>query len=171
MLVTDRVDRIPARLVFTTGLDPFQLLVGVTTGSKATHAAIGIGDDQLLHAYEPGVLLESRDEFLRGKKQTLVAEFAVLPDVTDGIYEALSHVGKRYDVAHVIKIGLLRLLRPFTLRLWPEREDRFTCARFAMLLDPYGEAIPEWRDVWREAVVPADLLDRALVGPSFVRLS
>lgn len=169
MITTDRLDRVPARLVFTTGLDPFQFLIGATTQSPATHAAIGIGD-HLLHAYERGVMLEPRDEWLGKQKQRLVAEFQILPDVTDGIYGALSQVGQKYDVGHVIKIGLLRLLRPFTPKLWPEREDRFTCARFVMLIDPHGD-IPEWHDVWREAVVPGDLLERALVGPSFYQVA
>ncbi len=169
MLVTDRLSRPPATLVFTSGLDAFQLLINIATGSPATHAAIGIGD-QLLHAHEPGVTLDSRDVWLGKEEQKLVAEFEILPDVTDGIEAAMAHVGKKYDIAHVIKIGLLRLLRPAFWSLGPDAADKFTCARFVTMIDPYGEAIPEWRDIWREAVVPADLLERALVGPSFRRL-
>lgn len=161
--------RIPVTLVFTTGRDPFQWLINLSTKSPATHAALGVGD-YLLHAYEPGVMLEPRDEWLGKQKQTLVAEFQILPDVTDGVETAMTHVGKKYDVAHVFKIGLLRLLRPALWSLGPDAADKFTCARFVTLIDPDGEVIPEWRDLWREALVPADLLDRALVGPSFHRL-
>lgn len=169
MLVTDRLNQIPATLVFTTGLDPFQLLIRLSTACPATHAALGIGD-QLLHAYEDGVLLESRDKWLGERDQKLVAEFQILPDVTDGVHAAMSHIGKKYDVAHVFKIGILRLLRPALRSLGPDAADKFTCARFVTMIDPYGDAIPEWRDIWREAIVPADLLDVALTGPSFSRL-
>lgn len=169
MLVSDRLNKIPARLVFTTGLDPFQLLINFTTKCPASHAAIGI-DDHLLHAYEDGVLFEPRDKWLGERKQKLIAEFQILPDVTDGIHAAMGHVGKKYDVAHVFKIGLLRLLKPALWSLGPDAPDKFTCARFVTMIDPYGDAIPEWRDIWREAIVPADLLDVAMTGGSFFRL-
>jgi hypothetical protein len=157
-------------LAFTTGADPFQFLVKATTDSAASHAAIGLGD-QLLHAYEDGVLLESRDEWLGKRKQVLVAEFQILPDVTDGIARAMQHLGKKYDAMHVLKIWLLRLLHPAIRSLGPDAPDKFTCARFVTMIDPYGERIPEWRHLWMEAITPADLLDCALWGPSFHRIA
>lgn len=157
-------------LVFTTGADPFQFLVKATTDSAASHAAIGLGD-KLLHAYEDGVLLETRNEWLGKREQVLVAEFQILPDVTDGIARALEHLGKKYDGAHVIKIWLLRLLQPAIRSLGPDAPDRFTCARFVTTIDPRGERIPEWQHLWLEAITPADLLECALWGPSFHRIA
>jgi hypothetical protein len=170
VLVSDRLNKIPVTLVFTTGFDPFQVLINLSTKSPATHAALGVGD-HLLHAYEPGVMLEPREEWLGKQEQRLVAEFQILPDVTYGVEQAMTHVGKKYDVAHVFKIGLLRLLRPALWSLGPDAADKFTCARFVTTIDPYGELIPEWRDLWHEALVPADLLDAALTGPSFLRVA
>ena len=157
-------------LVFTTGRDAFQALVAKTTQSVATHAAIGLGD-QLLHAYEDGVMLDSRDAWFTTRKQLLVAEFAIVPNVDDGIDQALQHVGQKYDAMHVIKAWLLRTLWPFVRSLGPDRHDRFTCARFVTLIDPNGERIPEWRYLWHEALAPADLLECALWGVSFRRMA
>lgn len=170
MLAADGWDRLNASLVFTTGDDLFQHLVSVNTRSPATHAAIGLGD-YLLHAYEDGVLLEPRGEWFGKRNQKLVAEFAILPDVTDGLTEALTHVGEKYDALHVFKALILRKLAPLVRSLGPDPHDRFTCARFAASIDPYGERIPEWRNLWREAIAPVDLLEVALWGPSFARIA
>lgn len=169
-MLTTELSRPPVTLVFTTGRDAFQMLVASTTKSKATHAAIGLGD-QLLHAYENGVLLESRDEWLGKREQKLVAEFEILPDVSEGVGQALAHVGEKYDVAHVFKAWILRLLSPAIRSLGPDSRNKFTCARFVTLIDPHGDRIPEWRYLWREALAPVDLLDAAMWGPSFRRLS
>jgi hypothetical protein len=159
-------------LVFTTGADPYQFLIKIGTRSLATHTAIGLGD-QLLHAYEIGVVCEPRDYWFGEMQQGLVAEYAILPDVTAGVRLALQHVGKKYDVAGAFKIGVLRALRAMgspIQSLGPLSDEAHTCACFAMLMDPYGQQIPEWRGISREAVVPADLL-RAADGPSFQRVA
>jgi len=158
------------RLVFSTGADPYQFLIKVGTQSPATHAAIGLGD-RLLHAYEVGVVLEPRDYWFGDMQQQLIAEYAILPDVSAGVREAFRHLGKKYDIAGAVKIGLLRALQVFgspLQSLGPISDEAHTCACFAMLLDPYGLRIPEWRWIRRESVVPGDLL-RACKGPSFWR--
>jgi len=71
-------------LVFTTGWDPFQLLINASTGSAAAHVALGI-DDHLLHAYEPGIVYEPREEYFEKRNQRLVAEFKILPDIDEGV--------------------------------------------------------------------------------------
>jgi hypothetical protein len=169
-VLTSYASRPLPTLVFSTGSDPFQFLVKATTNSAASHAAIGLGD-RLLHSYEDGTLLEPRGEWFGKREQVLVAEFQILPDVTDGIARAMRHLGKKYDAMHVIKIWLLRLLHPAIRSLGPDAPDKFTCARFVTMIDPYGERIPEWRHLWMEAITPADLLDCALWGPSFHRIA
>ena len=144
--------RLRARLVFTTGSDPFQALLKLGTRSDSTHAAIGIGD-QLLHAYEDGVILEPRSEWFDRAEQRLCAEFWVLPDVTHGLHVALQHVGDKYDVIGIIKAALLRALdlcASPVRDLGPVANDAHTCACFAMLLDPFGIQIPEWRSIDRD---------------------
>jgi hypothetical protein len=165
------VSRLPVTILFTTGPDAFQRLVARSTKSVATHAALGLGD-QLLHAYEEGVILEPRDRWFGEMKQKLIAEFEILPDVSDGVANAMQHVGKKYDGIHIVKAGFLRLFHPTFASLgktW--RKDRFTCAQFVTTIDPYGEKIPEWRHLWRAALAPSDLLEAALWGPSFARVA
>jgi hypothetical protein len=160
-------------LVFTTGVDPFQLLINVGTCSVAGHAALGLGD-QLLHAYEDGVKLEPRSTWLGRDRQRLIAEFLILPDVGDGIDFALSQVGKGYDASGVVRAAISRLLR-LTLSpiqyLGPASMKKHTCAAFVMLIDPYGRRIPEWSGFDRATIVPGDLLAAAAIGPSFQRVA
>ena len=162
------------RLVFTSQGDPFQLLIRAGGLSSASHAAIGLGPngELLLHAYEDGVLLETREYWLGTLKQKLVAEYEILPDVEDGLRQALAQVGKRYDIFGAIKIGVLRALDVFgspVRSLGPDSKNAYTCAHFVMLLDPYGRRIPEWRLLNRATVIPGDLM-RVAHGPSFRRL-
>lgn len=162
------------RLVFTAGNDPFGLLIRVGSLSTISHAAIGLGGDDgpLLHAYEAGVVLEPRARWFGTLKQRLVAEYVILPDVSDGLQTCMAQVGKPYDVIGAIKIGVLRMLRIFgspVQDLGPDTVKAFTCAHFVMLLDPHGRRIPEWQLLDREAVVPGDLL-RVAAGPSFRRV-
>jgi hypothetical protein len=157
--------------VFTTGLDPFQALIGAVGNSLAAHVALGF-DGQLLHAYEPGIVLEPRTTYFDTCGQHLVAEYAILPDVDDGFVEALTHVGKRGFLLGATQIAIVRALRlcGSPLQHFIPTNER-TCARFAMTVDRTGDRIPEWRNLDRRAVVPGDLLAIADVGPSFQRLA
>ena len=156
--------------MFTTGFDPFQAVIGLAGRSVAAHVAIGV-DDQLLHAYEPGIVLEPRADYMTKMRQKLVAEYAILPDVSAGLSEARTKIGKGGFFLGAAQIAVLRALRivgsPLQ-RFIPTNER--TCARFAMLLDRTGTVIPEWRSVDRRAVVPGDLMAVA-GGPSFQRVA
>lgn len=155
-------------LVFTTGLDPFQALINLSTFSRAGHVAIGLGPE-LLHAYEPGVKLDSREWWLTTKRQRLVAEYEIVPDISKGLAECLGHIGEPYDVLGAVRaaiaIALRRLWSPLRAP-WPASISAHTCASFVMLLDPHGERIHEWREIRRSVVTPADLLV-ACEGASF----
>jgi len=153
------------------GWDPVQLLINVSTRSRAAHVAIGLGD-HLLHAYEPGITLEPREAYLGNREQHVVAEYDVLAYVDDNLRDALAHVGRRGWWTGAIQIAAIRALRvcgsPLQ-HLIPSNER--TCARFAMLLDPRGDRIPEWGGIHRRTVVPADLLAAAETGLSFQRVA
>lgn len=154
--------------MFTTGWDPFQVLINVGTFSRAGHAAIGVGD-MLLHAYEKGVVYEPREQWFTSKKQRLVAEVEIVPDVSLGLRECFSRVGEPYDVVGVFRAALAITMRRFVSSIqWfgPASRDSHTCAAFVMLLDPDGARIPEWRALDRAIVTPADLLAMTS-GPSF----
>jgi hypothetical protein len=159
-------------LVFTSGFDPFQLMINLATFSRAGHVAIGIGTN-LLHAYEKGVVYEPRERWFTSKRQYLVHETEILPDVSCGIESCFSKLGQPYDVIGAFKLAILITLK----RMWsplrslgPVSEASHTCASFVMLLDPSGERIAEWRDLRRDIVTPADLL-QAAYGPSFRQVS
>ena len=147
------------------------MLISAASRSLAAHVAIGI-DDQLLHAYEPGIILEPRDDYMTKSKQYLVAEYAILPDVSDGLDSAIRTIGKGGFFGGMAQIAIIRALRltgsPLQ-RLIPSNER--TCARFVMTLDRDGSRIPEWRDVDKRAVAPGDLLMAAKTGPSFMQVA
>lgn len=151
------------------GWDPFQLLINVSTRSVASHVAIGLGD-HLLHAYEPGIIFEPRAAYFQKRDQRLVAEFEILPDVSDGILTAAENVGQRGFLRGAAQIIATRALRIAGSPLcWFVPSTERTCAQFAMSIDRAG-IIPEWREIDRRAVVPADLLDVARIGPSFAQV-
>lgn len=163
------------RLVFTAGDDPYGLVIRAGSLSSISHVAIGLGGDggPLLHAYEAGVTLEPRSKWFGELKQRLVAEFIILPDVSDGLRVCLSQVGKPYDVVGALKIGVLRALQIFgspIQSLGKGNRRAFTCTHFVMQLDPDGCRIPEWRLIDYDRVVPADLFHVA-GGPSFRRIA
>lgn len=179
MLAAERQEaapgRIPVRLLFTTGPDWYQAAIRLTTLSPASHAAVAIGEhgEQILHAIEKGVRLEPRSDWLIKEKQRVVAEYLVQPDVSDGVRNMLAHVGERYDLPGVVRIGLIRMFNLFGSPVHyfgPMSNIAHTCARFVMLLDPLGHRIPEWRHIDRESVTPSDLLRAAEGGPSFLRI-
>lgn len=163
----------PVSLVFTMGWDPLQLLINTSTQSVAAHVALGLGEkgEYLLHAYEPGIVLEPRQQYLDRQKQNLVAEYRILPDVREGLAGALAQVGKRGFFPGMAQIALIRALRitgsPLA-GLIPSNER--TCARFAMSIDRKGACIPEWRRIHRSSVSPGDLLAAAQEGSSFSRV-
>lgn len=164
------------RLVFTTAPSVDQLLIGYSTFSQATHVAIGLGPygEWLLHAVDDGVVLEPRSAWLGPpKNQRIVAEFLVLPNVDDGVRQALMHVGERYDTAGLVFVAMRRLMALFAgiLQDYERTPTRAQiCTRFSMLLDTSGTKIPEWRHLDPEYVSPGDLLRVAIQGPSFRRL-
>ena len=155
-------------IVFTTGWDPFQVLINLSTFSEAGHAAIGMGD-MLLHAYEPGVVYEPRERWFTKKRQRLIAEYEILPDVADGLAQCFARSGEPYDVRGVLRTAVTLMLQRLGSPLqpaWRANPAAHTCAAFVMLLDPHGERIPEWRALNRAVVTPADLVLMAQ-GPSF----
>lgn len=173
-VITTSTINTPVRLIFTMGWDPLQLLINIGTRSAAAHVAIGLGDagSHILHAYEPGITLEPREDYLLKRQQILVAEYEIVPDVAPGLTEALSRIGQRGFAIGAFQIGVIRLLRMACSPLYKAGvSNEQTCARFAMLLDPTGERIPEWRGIARRDVVPGDLLAAAQTGPSFRQLS
>lgn len=167
------MDATAPTLVFTTGIDSFQFLVNFATLSPAAHTAIGLGD-HLLHANDRGVVLEPRIDWFTRKRQRLVGEFEIVPDVRHGVQRCLGRLGEGYDFPGIVRLTVmiaLRHLRSSIGRVGWAPGSAHTCSSFAMLLDPHGDLIPEWRDLDRASVMPVDLLGRAHSGPSFRKLA
>ncbi len=157
-------------LVFTSGVTWFQLLVKVATLARVDHVAIGLGD-HLLHARDTGVTLEPRSRWFADNRQTFVAEYEILPDVSTGLAECLRRVGEPYDKLGVARtfLGLIwqRGLSATMLDLQSAARAH-TCAGFVTKLNS-DNVIPEWCGLSSGSVVPIDLF-RAIEGPSFRRI-
>lgn len=157
-------------LVFTKAWDWFQVLVNISTTSPASHVGIGLGD-ALLHVDARGVVLEHRLAYMIRKRQHVVSEVEILPDVSDGLDHCLSQVGRPYDYPGILRtaigIALDRMKSPLRGLDFSPSSGSYTCAGFVMLLDPDGR-IPEWKTVNRSTATPADLL--SAIGPSFREL-
>jgi hypothetical protein len=135
--------------------------------------ALGPRGEKFLHTYEDGVVLEDRDYWLKKEKQRIVAEYVIVPDVSNGVLEALTYVGEKYDVPGILRGGLIRVFGLLASPIYSFGTITYraqTCSRFVMLIDPLGEKIHEWRYVNREHVSPGDLLVATTAGPSFRRI-
>jgi hypothetical protein len=150
--------------------------------SPASHVALSLSDNgPLIHARgarkdgKTGVVVQSRDEWASIGNYT-VAEYRVVPDVSYGLQNrVLPAVGQRafgYDLIGVrgVQRAVDVLTWPWTLKLRGVG-NRIICSQLVMLLDPTGVSIPEWRKLDYGTVDPADLLDVAKTGPSFVRIA
>ena len=158
-------------LVFSSGLTWFQLLVKIATLSNTDHVSIGLGD-HLLHARDKGVMLEPRSTWFIEKRQTFLAEYAIIPDVSVGLAGCLQRVGEPYDHLGIGRtfFGLVwsRALSATNLDLRTSSRAH-TCTTFAMMLDPDGTQIPEWHGISRGKATPTEL-HRSIDGPSFRRI-
>jgi hypothetical protein len=156
-------------IIFSTGDDWFSWLVRTVTLSDVGHVSIGLGD-HMLHARDCGVVVEPRSNWFLDRAQRHVAEFEIVPDVSRNILRCLSHVGEPYDKPGLLRVGLgIALRRSLSLlKPWPADPGSHTCAAFAMMIDPDGELIPEWRDIARRDAVPSDLY--GAMGSSFRRI-
>lgn len=157
-------------LVFTSGNQPFEWLVRIGTLSPTSHAAVAIGDD-LLHVHDAGVVFEPRGSWL-AQDQRLIAEYKIIPDVSDSIDLLKAQIGMPYDAVGAALIVARRALMhaKSSLALVPGRVSAQTCAAFVMQLDD-GSKIPEWTKIRRDVVAPADLLRACEYGPSFERIA
>lgn len=165
----------PIRLLFLTGEDWFSVGIRAFTQGLPSHVGVCFGPQgsHVLHAVSKGVKIEPRERLYAKYSFYDVAEFQIIPDVRPGFHQAASQVGKPYDKGEIYSRVINKVVRvacPWV----PEAavsEGQWTCARFAMLLDPMGARIPEWRSLDPKTVTPVELLRATEAGlGSFVRL-
>lgn len=160
-------------IIFSSGRTLFQRLVQLVSLDSIDHVSIGIGD-KILHARDRGVVLEPRAAWFVEQNNQHIAEFEVLPDVSQSVLACLDCIGQPYDKPGVLRVGLgLGLRRSGSmLGAWPASPGSHTCAAFALMLDPHGDLIPEWAQIARRDAIPSQLFDAigALGSPSFRRI-
>ncbi len=161
------------RLLFLSGLDWFSLGVRVLTNSRAAHVAIVVGDN-VLHAASKGVFLEDRRRLYTAYRYSDIAEFEVLPDVGLGLDYLYSQLGQPYDSGEVFSRVITQVLNGFSgfdkMNAVGSR-GQWTCARFAMAIDPMRDRIPAWWRLDPRTVTPASLLQATRTSPSFRRVA
>ena len=162
-------------LLFTSSDHIADRLIRRFTGSPTSHVAITLGEDRqtLLHAVPQGVIIEPRSTWMQRDKAWVVAEYEVLPDVSQGLKRVLGFVGERYDFLFPANYALAYFYRRTVgapvRALYRQLRSSQTCAQLALLLDANCQKIPEWCGLEFDTVLPADLLKRA-DGPSFRRI-
>lgn len=159
-------------IVFSSGLTWFQVLVKAATLSNVDHVSIGLGD-HLLHARDRGVVLEPRSKWFIDNRQSFLAEYEILPDVSLGLAECRRRVGEPYDHLGIARTWFDHLWRRTLSAInfdFAAASRAHTCTGFTMMLDPDGTRIPEWQSIARGSAVPADLYRRTASGPSFRRI-
>lgn len=167
--------RDPIRLLFMTGDDVLATGVKAFTLSPASHAAIAMGPygNMLLHAITPGVVYESRWNFYQRAQYRDVAEYLIIPDVSDGLRRALMLIGQKFDVggaASQFAFKLARIVCPWLPKTL-STSGRWTCTQLVMQLDSHGQRIPEWRGLDDRSVTAAELMAVAETSPSFKRVA
>lgn len=166
------------RILFMTGQDPFSVSVQMMTYSDVSHCGIVIPSEatqpeMVLHAAGRGVKYEPRARLVSKYRFSDIAEYEILPDVSDGVIFLLKQVGKRYDNEEIVSRVILRVLQvasPWVTKAALPSPDQWTCARLAMAVDPTRTRLPEWKSLDPDSVTPIDLLTATDGGPHFRRV-
>lgn len=170
----------PTSLVFTTSSHWLSRVIRAVTASDVSHVAIGteiFGQPVLIHSAldgdtgRNGVQITPRHRWL--SDNTVVAEYAIIPDVTENMGSMVRLLCERYD-----KMGLIGYLIVIIAQYLGKKimnplssPSRYVCSRYALQLDPTGQKIPEWAGLEPEKTTPHDLLVTCRKGASFRRVS
>lgn len=143
------------------------------TGARATHCYISAqlgGLDIILHSTLGGVQVDPKKKW--AKHNIILAEFEVLPDVSEGFDKTVSMLGMKYDYA-----GYFGFIPVFFGR-WLGKKwknpggspNAIVCSELLIHLRGDGD-IPEWMDFDEESTSPGDLHSRCTAGASFREVS
>lgn len=137
------------------------------TRAQVSHSLIGFefeGAQFFLHASVGGVQVSPRAKFLA--KNTLVAEYEIVPDVSVGFRAALARLNEHYDYLSIVGWGavilLWRWLKVRAHNPW-QSPTAMVCTELVLQLDMEagkpGARVPEWQGLDPEATSPQELLD------------
>lgn len=165
-------------LVFTTSTSLLSKAIRAFTGGPTSHVAIGtefFGVPVLIHAAldndVSGVQITTREKWLVAN--SLVAEYEILPDVTNNMRSMIMLLGEKYDKLGLIGYVLVAVAKWFGKWIKnPLASPRaWVCPRYVLGLDPECALIPEWKNIDRDSVTPKDLLEACQSENSFRVLS
>ena len=159
---------------FSTSSGLVSRLVRWVTRSKASHSWICLevyGLSVIVHASLGGVRMLPRDRFEHGN--TIVGEYRVKPDVSEGVNHTLSFLGEKYDY-----LGLFGFLKVELWKRWFHKKVRnpwasaksLVCSELIVHLAHAGK-IPEWEGFDPESVTPAELMAECERRLSFEKIN
>lgn len=141
-------------------------------GKPTSHSAIGFEKNNkkfFLHAAWGGVQITPREEVLSNHK--LIAEFKIIPDMTDEIILAENKVGQPYDTIGLFGYIAVLIARKFKIGIKNPLASKsaVVCSEFIIDLD-INKEIPEFIGLDPETITPRDLFDICSNGKSFIKL-
>jgi len=144
----------------------FGLGIQLVTGSPFTHSAIGFEDNgkwYWLHAVGSGVQICDR-----GYQSGLVAEFQVLPDVTNAVELAKKKIGEPYAKLTILGFLIMILAKKFGIGIDNPfyEKSAVVCSEFIVETD----MVPEFNGLDPADISPATLFQICSNGPSFKRI-
>jgi len=153
-------------LVFTASDSWISKTIRWFTKSTASHVMIGTqlqGVPVYLHSTIGGVQITPMSKYTDRK----VAEYEIIPDLSDGLRHAYTHIGSKYDYIGLLGYAVVILAwRWFKAKIKNPlaNKDAVVCSEFIIHFD-HAKIIPEWRGLDPETTTPETLLKVA--GSSF----
>ena len=150
-------------IAFTTKDSWVSRLIKWATRGSASHVLIGTkvyGVDMFLHCSVGGVQMSTRDKWL--KKNKLVHEYKVMPNVRSGLQHAFSHLNEKYDYLALLGYAWIILAWRLLKVKWKNplaSSKGMVCSEFVRHLDLNGDRITEWKDLDPERTHPKHLMD------------
>ena len=141
-------------------------------GSRITHAGIGLNIDgvpHILHATWPKVVLVPRDQVLQS--HNVVAEFEVIPDISNEIEIAEKKVGEPYSLLTLFGYIAVVIGKYFGVGIDNPLSSKsaVVCSEFVVEVDVNHE-IHEFDELDASDITPADLYFLCAYGDSFRRI-
>jgi len=167
--MNDTPEKVPVKVGFCTSRGILARISQWFTGAKATHCYIllQVGTlDIVLHSTFGGVQMAPKNKW--SKRNIILAEYSVLPDISVGLRKAVSFLGAKYDYA-----GYLGLIPVFIGRWLGQKwknpggsPNALVCSELLVHLRG-GGSIPEWMHLDVGSAGPGDLHALCKTGASF----
>ncbi len=141
-------------------------------GQSSTHVSFGIkkdGKPYVFHMSGKGAVRTPRDRFV--KKNYIIQEFMIVPDLSDELQAHLRYLGTRYDGASMTWQVVSLLFRPLRqFFIYYKIRNNFYCANFARQLDK-DDRIKSWRHIDKHWASVRELQEACNNSSEFVLLS